>query len=89
MLAVFRFILTKLWPLFIPAILYFIWLSYMRRKGKNVNRHQKKLLKLTIISTVLIAIGLFIFSFIDVEQKTENYIPTKIENGKIVPSKVE
>lgn len=87
MTALLKFILFRLWPIFIPLVLYVIWLIYQKKIKKNLEasffgQH----FKLVIISTVIITLISFIVLFAHIKTKDEYYLPSRVEGGKITPS---
>ena len=91
MTAILKFIITKLWPILIPLVLYLIWLIYARithKEGKKPtigDGHFKQV----IFSMLAIAVMIFVYLFVIIEQKDESYVPSTFEDGHLVPSRVE
>ena len=88
----FKLLITKFWPVLIPVILYLIW--YLIKKSKKENDKNLVLfvdgpVKLVFYSTTVILVFCFVYMFINLERKEETYIPSRVENGKIIPSSVK
>lgn len=90
MTAILKMLLTKLWPAWIPFLLYFLWVFYKRiiRKDYSVKVFGKNFVW-TLLSAVLFSIISFYFMIAEVRQYDDHYTPSRIENGVLLPSKTE
>jgi len=86
-------LLLRFWPVLIPLIAYWLWLTYVGRKatieGKPVLRFRDGPWYWVVLSSLLI--GLLCFLFL-AEEATDgvkgDYIPPHMENGTLVPGRV-
>ncbi len=85
-----RFLLFSLWPAFIPILIYVAWLAHRRRKAKKAGIELESITKgtlfWTIIASILIAIGCFLYYGLSSQENAGvRYIPPHVENGKLIP----
>jgi quinol-cytochrome oxidoreductase complex cytochrome b subunit len=90
MTAILKLILTKLWPILIPLLLYVMWLFYCKyiRKDKKVDIFAPPF-GWVIASMAVIAVLMMAWISIEQQKSEESYVPTRVEGGKIVPSQTE
>lgn len=91
MTAILKFIIAKFWPVIIPLLLYVMWLTYVRiknKEGEKVNIN-KKHVKAVIYSMLITTIACLIYFFASTSPDKRTFVPTRIENGVIVPSQVK
>ena len=85
--------LLKLWPALIPFTLYFGWLSIARaqakKKGLPITRFTDGPWVMTLIVSLLIGIGCFVFWGFSFEATSGDYHPPHLENGKVISGGVE
>ena len=85
-------LLKILWPALIPLLIYGLWCVRRYRKkqrGEAVGPITQGLF-LTLLSSLLIAVACF--AFLGAQQKPSHptgYTPTHMEDGKLVPGKLE
>lgn len=85
-----KLILAKFWPTIIPSIIYFLWLLYIKKKFKAAkNKSTKKQLIITIWATIIVTIICMASYFYFAENSGQTYIPSKFEDGKFVPGRME
>ncbi len=88
MIGIIKIILAKFWPVLIPFFIYLAGLFFvkiMKKKGKKLpfDGNLKWLLYLMFV----VCFASFYFLMKNMDTVTESYVPTKIEAGKIVPSR--
>jgi hypothetical protein len=90
MAAILKFILTRLWPVLIPILLYLLWLAYWRkiRKNKDISPFGPAFTWMLATTGVIVA-TMLIWSVVTVTNLDESYVPTVIKDGALIPSQVE
>ena len=84
---IIKLLLSRLWPVFLPIIFYFLWFLICKYVLKRDVKIGDGYFRPTIfLSAALLFICLVIMFF---NTKNEHYVPTKIIDGKLVPSHVE
>lgn len=85
-------IITSLWPVLLPLMVYAVWFIFFRKKreaDEPVPEWEKKLWLWTFLASALIAlIYMVVFSMGTEENKTGKYTPAHYENGKLIPGKI-
>lgn len=89
-----KIFLTRILPLLLPLILFGIWLYLARRKAKAAGNPMPRLgdapwAWLAITGMLTLVIGLLTFGLFAGEEPGGNYIPPHIEDGKVVPGRIE
>jgi len=86
-------LLIELWPVVLPVALFLCWRWLQRRRAK---KHGHPLPRYTEgpwfwvwVSTLVIAIGCFILWWVESPKLEGVYVPAHMENGVLVPSRVE
>lgn len=86
-----RFII-EFWPVLIPLAVYGIWFFFFRKKGESAEKlspKEAKLWILTLVASLIIAVICVVVLAVSTKSNKEGeYIPPHMENGKIVPGKV-
>jgi len=89
-----RLFLFRFWPVFIPLIVYWLWLGYVGKKatidGKPAMRFRDGPWYWAVLASLLIAVGCFMLLGEEAAQGGKgNYVPPHMENGTLVPGQVE
>jgi hypothetical protein len=89
----FKLLLTKFWPSFIPLLAYIVWVWLIAPHLKN-KRERRKFIEIyyTIIATLIAAILSFFYLFHttnDTVRGATDYTPAQVKNGKIIPGTVK
>lgn len=89
-----KIFLTKILPLLLPLAIYFSWLIYARRKAAALGQSKPGArdapwliiisIGLMVLIGSLIALGIFTG-----EEPGGVYVPPHMENGEIVPGRIE
>ncbi len=88
-----RFILFRLWPAFLPILIYVLWPSYRRRKarasGVELEPFTKGSLFWVLVASILIGIACFLYYGLSMPSNAGGtYIPPHLENGKVIPGQI-
>lgn len=88
-----RFLLIKFWPALIPIALYLMWFAYKRyklRQSDEVVRITDGPWLITVVSTLLLAIGGFLWlGLTDEKTGPASYHPAIMVDGKIIHGEVK
>ncbi len=84
--------LLRFWPVLLPIITYFLWMFFVRSKARKasepVPHFREGPVFWTLIATLAIAVLMFvILGFLNEEIKGV-YVPSHVENGKVIPSQI-
>lgn len=87
-----RLFLFRFWPVLIPLIIYWVWLKRVGRKatieGKPVLRFRDGPWYWAVLSSLLIAVGIFVMLGSELHEGRGTYVPAHMENGKLIPPQV-
>mgnify|MGYP006452490103 CR=1 FL=1 len=83
-----RLLLMKLWPVFIPIIIYIIWHFFIMPNLKTKQAHLKaRAIYLTIIATIFAGIfSLLLFFYSETKNPATTYQPASLNGEKINPA---
>lgn len=88
-----RYILFRFWPVFLPIILYLAWLAFARRKAGKKGETKPTFWDgpwwLPTSLTMALLIGCLLWLGLSADRIDGTYVPAKLENGQIIPSRVE
>ena len=88
-----RLLLFRFWPVLIPLIVYWLWyrthVAKAIKDGKPAPRFRDGPWYWLVLSTLLAAVGCFIWWGASTEQVQGRYIPAHMENGTLIPGHVE
>lgn len=88
-----KLLITRFWPALIPLILYLAWLAYARRKAEAKGEEKPGFTDgpwiWPVVLTLLLAIGGFLWLGLSATPEDGAYKPAHMENGQLVPAKVE
>lgn len=93
----FRLVITYILPLALPTILYFMWMSWVRRKIEAARRrgedaeHMKlktPWIRLLIAGVALMAVGLAMLATLGGAPPDATYQSPRLEDGKIKPAQM-
>jgi hypothetical protein len=89
-----KFILTKILPLALPIIIYLTWLFYARRRTRKLGTSLNQLsdapwLLITLSGALMLIFGLLAIGLFTGEKIGGEYIPPRLENGKIVKGHIK
>lgn len=89
-------IITKFWPALIPLLIFGMWYLFIykpranKKKGDKLPPHIQRLQTLTLLSSLVIAIVMILVLMVSVdENREEDFVPSRIEDGKLVPGHFE
>jgi hypothetical protein len=88
-----RLIIFRFWPVFVPLLVYYLWMVVVRRKAV---RAQKDLPKFSqgpwfwavFASMVVMGVLFIVLGLTETEHKGK-YTPAYLENGSVVPGEVK
>ena len=84
--------LLRFWPVFIPIIIYIIWLYRVGRKatidGKPIMRFRDGPWYQAVLASLLIGIGCLLVLGVSVEGGKGEYVPPHMKNGEMIPGRV-
>lgn len=84
--------LLRFWPILLPLIAYFLWISYCRRKaqrsGKPVPAFRDGPWVLAVASSLALAILGLLYLGLSSEPNDGVFIPAHMEDGKLIPAQV-
>jgi len=88
-----RFLIFRFWPVWIPLIIYGLWLYAVRRKAEKAGK-PKPLFRdgpwyWAVLASLLIAAGCFIFLGTSIEPRKGDYVPPHMEQGRLIPGHIE
>lgn len=85
--------LLKFWPMLIPFILYFGWLSWARAKAKKegqpITRFTDGPWVLTLIASLIVGACCFVFWGLSFEPTQGEYRPPHMQDGKLIEGQIE
>lgn len=85
--------LFRFWPVIIPLVIYMIWFKRVERKavreGKAKPLFREGPWYWLVIATLGVALLCFIFLGASIDNVKGSYVPPHMENGVMVPGKVE
>ncbi len=89
-----RLIFKYLYPALIPLFIYCLWLLYARSKARKNNLESIPKFGdgpffLMLMATLMMGIGAFLLLALNQEKADGLYIPPHVENGLVVPGKLE
>ena len=87
-------LLTKILPLLLPVVIYFIWLRYSRRKSLATGADMPGLREAPWIWMIAAALGVLVLGVIFLQLTTGEepggvYVPPHVEDGRVVPGHIE
>lgn len=84
--------LFRFYPVFIPLIVYLLWLFIVRRKARKQDKPLPSFydgkVYWVVISSLLIGIVCFLWLAFSIDGNKGKYIPSHFENGKMIPSQI-
>jgi hypothetical protein len=85
--------LFRFWPVLVPLILYWVWQVVVRRRavkaGKTPPRFSDGPWYWAVLASLLTALGCFLLIGATIENNKGRYVPPHMEDGKLVPGRVE
>jgi hypothetical protein len=88
-----RFIIFRLWPAFLPLLVYIIWHRLKVRQAKKDGLPPPHFRDGPIYWVVLACLGLaaasFIFFGAEMEERKGVYVPPMMRDGKLVPGHIQ
>lgn len=88
-----RLMVLRFWPALLPILIYLAWLAYARRKAGKKGEPKPGFTDgpwiWAVAMTFAIIIGSFVLMGLQGEPRSGTYIPAHIENGELVPARVE
>tara|TARA_B100000989_G_scaffold143792_1_gene107149 strand:+ start:1410 stop:1685 length:276 start_codon:yes stop_codon:yes gene_type:complete len=89
-----KLLILRLWPAFIPILLYVLWLSYKRRRANKAGEEKPGWGDGPLISTLLVSLLLAIGSFLllgllQPDNRSGTYRPADMYNGSLVPGDIQ
>ncbi|MCK5445227.1 MAG: hypothetical protein KAI73_06350 [Rhodospirillaceae bacterium] len=93
----FRMVFSYVLPLVLPTILYFVWMSWVRRKveaarrrGEDAEHMQLKTpwIRLLLAGVMLMAVGLAVLATVSGAPPSATYQSPRFEDGKIKPAEM-
>jgi heme/copper-type cytochrome/quinol oxidase subunit 2 len=84
--------LMRFWPVLLPILTYFLWMFFIRNKARKasepVPHFREGPVFWTLIATLGIAIAMFFVLGLSNDPIKGVYVPSHIENGKVIPSQI-
>lgn len=88
-----RFIIFRLWPAFLPLIVYMIWHRLKVRQAKKAGlpppHFRDGPIYWVVISCLGIAALIFVLLGAEMEEQKGVYVPPYLQDGKLVPGHIE
>lgn len=89
----FRFLIFRLWPAWIPILLYVGWFLWRTRKHAKEGLEKPKITdgpwRMTLLAAMLLAAGsLLLWGLMEPAQQG-GYTPAHMENGKLIRGQVD
>lgn len=85
--------LLRFWPVLIPLLIYIVWMFSVRRRAKKMGEKPPHFrdgpLFWVVVSSLLIAVVMFVWIGLSHPQNRGDYVPPHMENGRIVPGAIE
>ena len=85
--------LFRFWPVFIPLIIYWVWHLMQKRKAKKtgtqIPHFRDGPLFWVVIASLVVALLCFLVLGFSGEANKGQYVPPKLEGGKITPGHIE
>lgn len=88
-----RALLQIVLPLVLPTLLYLVWAAFIRKPGEEEEelRWLRKGPWVWLISAgvVLMGIGLGVSAWLGGAPPGGTYVPARLEDGRVIPSRIE
>ena len=85
--------ILRFWPVFIPLLVYIIWMIRVRKVARKVGDPLPDFRDgpwfWALIATLCVAVIMFISLGLSKESVTGEYVPPHVEDGKMIPGKVQ
>jgi len=85
-------LITKLWPVFIPIVLYFVWFLFFRKKkdkNSQLSKTEERVWIITLVASIAVVFAYIIFILVTTEGgMVGEYTPAEFKGGKVVPAKI-
>ena len=83
----------RLWPIFIPLAIYWLWMLSQRRKARKAGSDMPRFFKdgpwyWAVVASLVIGVGLLVLLGLTHQGSKGEYIPPHMENGTIIPGYV-
>ncbi|MCH2546962.1 MAG: hypothetical protein MK052_05080 [Alphaproteobacteria bacterium] len=90
-----KLLVVRFWPVFIPVLLYLLWLYLARRKADKNGEKKPTFFEgpwlWTLVATLALAVGAFmILGAVSNDGNTSGkYVPARVVDGEIIPAHTE
>lgn len=85
--------LLRFWPVLLPLLIYALWLWRVRSQARARGEDVPPISRGTLGSVIMLTLGLLILCFFWLGAANEpvkgTYIPAHMENGTLVPARIE
>lgn len=88
-----RLLFIRFWPVFVPLVLYTLWLGWRRRRAKQLG-HPVPAFRdgpwlWMVVSMLGIGILCFLWLGLSSEHTGSEYVPAHMEDGRLLEGEVE
>jgi len=83
-----RVVIESVLLFLLPFGLFFVWLA-LRKRSPGAREEWSPALTWLVIAGLLLVIGSFLFTFATAERRIGGYEPAHVENGVLVPGRVQ
>lgn len=89
-----RLLLVRFWPVFLPIVIYLVWLAYARRKAGKNNEPKPGIWdgpwQWAVIATLALALGAFLLLGLSNDANDGVYVPAQMQpDGTVTPGSLE
>lgn len=85
--------LFRFWPVLIPLMIYWVWHGAKRRKARKVGAPLPHFRDgpwyWVVLASLMIGVILFVVLGLSHAANDGQYVPPKLEDGKVIPGHVE
>ena len=89
-----KLLLTKIIPLALPIMVYFVWLFYAHKRARKRGTQVSPLsdapwLLIGLSGLIFLIVGMLALGFFTGERAGGVYIPSHLENGEVVKGRID
>lgn len=87
-------LLLRLWPVLIPLVIYSLWMFHKRGKARKVGADLPRFFKdgpwfWAVVASLATGLVMLLVVGLSHDSSTGNYVPPYMEDGRIVPGRIE